>query len=336
MRPYKPAPTKQSALATLFGDSASVPARRPEDAVLKVPPARILPNPGQPRTSTSLSEDAELNASVREHGILEPLLCTPNPDGTFTIISGHRRHKAAIAAGLTEVPVVVRPATQEQSELYALVTNLQRADLHPVDTIRAVAALYARLGSHDAVARQIGWTSDQVKQWARLRHIPGHILDERRRDSQVTFRQLRDEYNEKYQVRPQSVHGHPTPLLDEIVSASPPEPPRYPGLNAPPRILAVPPAQSLARLSPALSSALQSPAVIDAEPEEVHEPVPKRPPVNLALRDWSYLYQPQGQPVCRVSLQWTNNTTATTDDAIRALESWLGVLYQLKQTELEG
>jgi hypothetical protein len=53
--------------------------------------------------------------------------------------------------------------------------------------------------------------------------------------------------------------------------------------------LAVPPAQSLARLSPALSSAFQSPAVIDAEPEEVYEPVTKRPPVNLALRDWSYL-----------------------------------------------
>lgn len=337
MRQYKPAPTKQAALAALFGDT-STPARRPEDTVLKVPPARILPNPGQPRTSTSLSDDAELNASVREHGILEPLLCTPNPDGTFTIISGHRRHKAATAAGLTEVPVVVRPATQEQSELYALITNLQRADLHPVDTVRAIAALYARLGSHEAIARQLGWTSDQVKQWARLRHIPSAILDERRRDPQVTFRQLRDEYNENYQVRPQSVHGHPTPLLDEIVAAPSPEPPRYPSLNAPTRVLAVPPAQSLARLAPALSPTFHAPAAIDTEvgDTEVYEPVLKRPPVNVALRDWSYLYQPQGQPVCRISLQWTNNTTATTDDAIRALESWLGILYQMKQKELEG
>lgn len=335
MRPYKPAPTKQAALAALFGDAASTPARRPEDTVLKVPLAGVLPNPGQPRTSTSLSDDAELNASVREHGILEPLLCTPNPDGTFTIISGHRRHKAAAAAGLAEIPVVVRPATQEQSELYALITNLQRADLHPVDTVRAVAALYVRLGLHEAVARQLGWTSDQVKQWARLRHIPSAILDERRRDPQVTFRQLRDEYNEHYQVRPQSVHGHSTPLLDEIVVAPSPEPPRYPSLNAPSRVLTVAPAQSLARLAPALSPTFHT---IDTEAidTEVYEPVAKRPPLNLALRDWSYLYQPQGQPMCRARLEWVNNTTATTDDAIRALESWLGILYQMKQKELEG
>lgn len=334
MRQYKPAPTKQAALAALFGDT-STPARRPEDTVLKVPLARVLPNSGQPRTSTSLSDDAELNASVREHGILEPLLCTPSPDGTFTIISGHRRHKAATAAGMTEVPVVVRPATQEQSELYALITNLQRADLHPVDTVRAVAVLYARLGSHEAVARQLGWTSDQVKQWARLRHIPAAILDERRRDPQVTFRQLRDEYNEHYQVRPQSVHGHSTPLLDEIAAAPSPEPPRYPSLSAPSRTLTVPPAQSLARLAPALSPTFHA---IDTEVSdtEVYEPVVKRPPLNLALRDWSYLYQPQGQPMCRIKLEWTNNTTATTDDAIRALESWLGILYQMKQKELEG
>lgn len=335
MRQYKPAPTKQAALAALFGDT-STPARRPEDTVLKVPLARVLPNPGQPRTSTSLSDDAELNASVREHGILEPLLCTPNPDGTFTIISGYRRHKAATAAGLTEVPVVVRPATQEQSELYALVTNLQRADLHPVDTIRAVAALYARLGSHEAVARQLGWTEQQVKHWARLRHIPSRILDERRRDPQVTFRQLRDEYEANYKLRAEvSSRGNSTPLLDEIVAAPSPEPPRYPSLNAPSRTLTVPPAQSLARLAPALSPTFHA-INTEVSDTEVYEPVVKRLPLNLALRDWSYLYQPQGQSVCRISLQWTNNTTATTDDAIRALESWLGILYQMKQKELEG
>ena len=181
--------------------------------------------------------------------------------------------------------------------------------------------------------------AQQVKHWARLRHIPAQILDERRRDSQVTFRQLRDEYEANYKLRTEvSSRGNSTPLLDEIVSAPPPEAPRYPVLNAAPRILVVPPAQSLARLSPALSPTFHAPAAIDTEvgDTEVYEPVLKRPPVNVALRDWSYLYQPQGQPVCRVSLQWTNNTTATTDDAIRALESWLGVLYQLKQKELEG
>lgn len=330
------ATSKQSAAAMLFGEGSL--ARRDDLAVLKVTPSRVLPNPNQPRTATTDDDDRELSESVKEHGILEPLLCTPNPDGTFTLISGHRRHKAAIAVGLPDVPIVLKTATPEQSELYALVTNLQRADLHPVDTIRAVAALYARLGSHDAVAKQLGWTSDQVKQWARLRHIPARILDERRRDPQVTFRQLRDEYNQNYQVRPQGVHGHSTPLLDEIISTPASDVPRYPGLNAAPRILAVPSAQTLARLSPALSSAFHAPAVIDAEPEEIegYEPVIKRPPVNLALRDWSYLYQPQGQPICRVKLEWTNNTTATTDDAIRALESWLGVLYQFKQKELEG
>jgi hypothetical protein len=99
--------------------------------------------------------------------------------------------------------------------------------------------------------------------------------------------------------------------------------------------LTVPPAQSLARLAPALSPTFHA---IDTEVSdtEVYEPVVKRPPLNLALRDWSYLYQPQGQPMCRIKLEWTNNTTATTDDAIRALESWLGILYQMKQKELEG
>ena len=104
-------------------------AERSEKQVLELPPGAIHPNPRQPRRFFDPEALEELAASIRQHGILQPLTVRRGPGG-WVLIAGERRLRAALLAGLETVPCVERNADEDESALLALVENLQRQDLH--------------------------------------------------------------------------------------------------------------------------------------------------------------------------------------------------------------
>jgi len=113
----------------------------PEDGVRSVDIARLQPNRFQPRAQFDEAGLEELAASIREQGVVQPLIVTAAEDGTYTIVAGERRWRAAQRAGLAAVPVVVRQVGSERELLeLALVENLQRQDLNPVEEAEAFRA----------------------------------------------------------------------------------------------------------------------------------------------------------------------------------------------------
>jgi ParB family transcriptional regulator, chromosome partitioning protein len=130
----------------------------------------IVPNPHQPRVSFSDESIAELAASIREHGVIQPLLVSrAHPEGVYQLIAGERRLRAARLAGLQRVPVVVREAASRELLELALVENLQRADLNPIEE----ALAYRRLAdefdmTQDAIATRVGRSRASVANAMRL------------------------------------------------------------------------------------------------------------------------------------------------------------------------
>ena len=129
----------------------------------------IQRNPRQPRVRFSGDELTELAASIREHGVIQPLIVSPNSDGTFILIAGERRLQAARKAGLQRVPVITRQASNQEFLELALVENVQRADLNPLEEAEAYRQLVEEFGlSHDSVAKRVGKSRVAVTNTLRL------------------------------------------------------------------------------------------------------------------------------------------------------------------------
>ena len=151
------------------GLSSLIPQRHPgQPSVLDIPTGRIKPNPYQPRRTWDADELASLTASVAEHGVIQPILVTEVVDG-YQLVAGERRLRAAIAAGLERIPAVVRQlASRDQLEL-ALVENLQRSDLDPVEAALAYRQLIDEFGlSQDDIADRVGRARSSVANTLRL------------------------------------------------------------------------------------------------------------------------------------------------------------------------
>ena len=129
----------------------------------------IQPNPRQPRIHFKEEDLAELAASIREHGVIQPLIVTPKPDGTFILIAGERRWQASKKAGLRTVPVITREANNQQMLEVALIENVQRADLNSMEEAEAYRQLVEEFGlSHEAVAKRVGKSRVAVTNTLRL------------------------------------------------------------------------------------------------------------------------------------------------------------------------
>jgi ParB family chromosome partitioning protein len=129
----------------------------------------IQRNPRQPRIRIHEEELAEMAMSIREHGVIQPLIVTPKTDGTYTLIAGERRLQAAQKAGLQKVPVITRHATNQELIELALVENLQRADLNPLEEAEAYRQLIEEFRlSHDSVAKRVGKSRVAVTNTLRL------------------------------------------------------------------------------------------------------------------------------------------------------------------------
>jgi ParB family chromosome partitioning protein len=130
---------------------------------------RIGRNPHQPRSQFDDAETAELAASIATHGVLQPVIVAALADGGYELIAGERRLRAARIAGLTHIPAVVREASGGDPLELALVENVQRTDLNPIDEATAYRELIDRFGlSHEAVARQIGKSRVAISNALRL------------------------------------------------------------------------------------------------------------------------------------------------------------------------
>jgi len=135
---------------------------------------RIVPNPWQPRKVFKQEYLQELADSIKEHGVLQPLVVVPQPDGNFQLIVGERRLRASQLAGLQEVPVIIRDAMEEQQKLeLALIENIQRHNLDAIEEAQAYQQLIDQYKlTQDEVARKVGKGRTTVTNMLRLLHLP--------------------------------------------------------------------------------------------------------------------------------------------------------------------
>jgi ParB family chromosome partitioning protein len=145
-----------------------------EPADTHVPISMIVPNPLQPREAISEETLLELAASIREHGIIQPLVVSHDPlTGTYMLIAGERRLRAARLANLDKVPVIIRTVTEQQRLTQALIENIQRADLSPLESARGFKRLVDEFNlTHEEVAAQVGKSRTAVTNTLRLLNLP--------------------------------------------------------------------------------------------------------------------------------------------------------------------
>jgi ParB family transcriptional regulator, chromosome partitioning protein len=162
-------------LAAILPES---PTDAPGPELRDVPVELIRPNPDQPRSRIDDDGIGDLAASVAAAGIVQPLIVRPLSNGTYELIAGERRWRAAQQAGLDEVPALVRDQEDAERLQVALVENMAREDLNPVDEARACATLVEDLGlSKEELARRLGRSRAAISNLVRLLDLPDEVVD---------------------------------------------------------------------------------------------------------------------------------------------------------------
>jgi ParB family chromosome partitioning protein len=150
----------------------------PESELREIPVELIAPNPRQPRRDFDEAALVQLADSLRERGVLQPVLLRPLPGGTYELIAGERRWRAAQLAEFETVPALVRPHDDAESLELALIENMAREDLNPVEEARACALLVDELGlTREDVGRRVGRSRVAVSNLLRLLDLPDEVLD---------------------------------------------------------------------------------------------------------------------------------------------------------------
>ena len=168
-------------LASLIGDVGGEAAHldRPR-AQRKVPIEFLKPNPRNPRRDFSDAELAELADSIRQHGVIQPIVVRPvkGAQDRFEIIAGERRWRAAQMAGLAEIPAVIRDVPDEDAVAMALIENIQREDLNPLEEARALLRLIEEFGlTHQAAAEAVGRSRAAVSNLVRLMELTDEVKE---------------------------------------------------------------------------------------------------------------------------------------------------------------
>jgi len=162
------------------GLSAILPDAAPQAAgdLRELPVETIKPNPNQPRTKIDPEALEALAASIEANGVVQPLLVRPMPDGSYELIAGERRWRAAQEAGLAKVPALVRDQEPAERLQVALIENMVREDLNPIDEARACATLVDELGlSKEELARRVGRSRPAVSNLIRLLDLPDEAIE---------------------------------------------------------------------------------------------------------------------------------------------------------------
>ena len=148
----------------------------PQTGSMTIQTILVDPNPHQPRTSFDEAPLAELAASIREYGILQPLLVTKSENGRYQLIAGERRLRAAKLAGLAEVPVVLRTLDEQQKLELAIIENIQRENLNPIESALSYRRLIDEFNlSQEDAAKKVGKARSTVANALRLLSLPAEI-----------------------------------------------------------------------------------------------------------------------------------------------------------------
>ena len=162
-------PSPESTAPAADADLAAVPGIH----LVQVDPQKIVPNPRQPRTHFNVEDLAELVHSVREFGVLQPVVVRKNSDGDYELIMGERRTRAAREAGLETIPAIVRETADEDLLRDALLENLHRSELNPLEEASAYQQLLEDFGiTQEELATRIGRSRPQISNTIRLLKLP--------------------------------------------------------------------------------------------------------------------------------------------------------------------
>lgn len=170
-------------LAALIGDMATMEGMRTAESanvIRRIPVEQLVANRANPRRDFDPDQLEELTSSIREKGIMQPLLVRPNPDeiGKFEIIAGERRWRAAQRAGLNDVPVIIRDVDDKESLELAIIENVQRADLNPLEEAMGYGQLMEQFDyTQQDLAQVIGKSRSHVANTLRLLKLPRDVRD---------------------------------------------------------------------------------------------------------------------------------------------------------------
>lgn len=143
-----------------------------------LPLDEIIPNRDQPRKQFDDEALADLSASIAQHGVLQPLLVRPMPDGSYQLVAGERRWRASRMAGLSEVPVVIRDMNEQEAAELALIENLQREDLNPMEEAIGYRTLMENYGmTQEQAAQVVNKSRPAVANALRLLQLPEEVTD---------------------------------------------------------------------------------------------------------------------------------------------------------------
>jgi ParB family chromosome partitioning protein len=157
------------------GLSSLIPGAAQEQGLLEVPVGAIAPNPRQPRTDFPEESLAALARSIREVGVLQPVVVRPR-DGGYELVAGERRLRAARLAGLASIPAIVREGDDTESLREALIENIHREDLEPLELAAAFQELLEELGvTQETLAERLGYSRAHIANTIRLLSLPGDV-----------------------------------------------------------------------------------------------------------------------------------------------------------------
>jgi ParB family chromosome partitioning protein len=173
----KPKPGMGRGLQAILSVSADADRERAEE-LRELPVELIAANPTQPRRRFDQDALQALAGSLGERGVLQPVLVRPKPGGTYELVAGERRWRAARIAGLQTIPALVRPRDDAESLELALIENMAREDLNPIEEARACAALVEELGlTREEVGRRVGRSRVAVSNLVRLLDLPDDVVE---------------------------------------------------------------------------------------------------------------------------------------------------------------
>ncbi len=162
-------------LESLFADTGSTGGEQPGE-VTTLPLAELEPDPSQPRKTFREETLSQLAKSIEENGLLQPIAVRPTLSGGYTIIAGERRWRAARMAGMTQVPVIIREVTDQQAMELALIENLQREDLDPMEQAEGFQQLLTRCGlTQEQAAQRLGISRSSLANSLRLLSLPENV-----------------------------------------------------------------------------------------------------------------------------------------------------------------
>lgn len=167
-----------SALMADVAETEAVASKGPSAAEQMVPIERISPNPEQPRKRFEKSDLDDLAASIREKGVIQPLIVRARGDGTFEIVAGERRWRAAQMAQLHELPVIVRAFTDVEVLEVAIIENIQRADLNAIEEAAGYRQLMEKFGhTQEKMAEALGKSRSHIANLLRLLNLPEPVIE---------------------------------------------------------------------------------------------------------------------------------------------------------------